>query len=531
MIKLQREEQKYITLLSKAISANKLDAKDAYNAQAENSDIVYAMQPYTSIPDSVIPVSKSEIEKLYNQRKEAYKQPESKVIKYIVVNIVPSQDDYNKVSTEMEQAKDELATLSGSIKDFVADNSETPYVDAFRSETALESEVKQFVGSAAVGEMYGPFLEQSSNKYRLFKLMEKTIGPDSVNVSHIMIANDGRETVVGDSLLNVLKRGGNFTEVAAAHSIDQNSSTNGGELGWLTEEAALSVVNEEFKAAIFSANLNEVFIFKSPQGSHLLKVTAKTANVPKYKVAEINKTVSPSSKTYSDLYNSLNQFIAKNRDLNKMDTAAQNAGYTLFSDVSLTASDETVGNIPQSRRVVRWAFEHSRGDISEIFDCENKYFIVAGMQGTVKKGYRSLTSLEPSLKAELVARKKGEKIAEELKAKNLASVDAYAQTMNTSADSVRFINFSTPRISGIGMEPKLNAMISLAPLNTVSAPVAGNNGVYVFEVFSKTNNGLPYDERTQTDAINSSSTYKYGYQSMQLLINRANIQDNRLRFY
>ena len=153
------------------------------------------------------------------------------------------------------------------------------------------------------------------------------------------------------------------------------------------------------------------------------------------------------------------------------------------------------------------------------------------MQGTVKKGYRSLTSLEPSLKAELVARKKGEKIAEELKAKNLASVDAYAQTMNTSADSVRFINFSTPRISGIGMEPKLNAMISLAPLNTVSAPVAGNNGVYVFEVFSKTNNGLPYDERTQTDAINSSSTYKYGYQSMQLLINRANIQDNRLRFY
>ena len=32
MIKLQREEQKYITLLSKAISANKLDAKDAYNA-------------------------------------------------------------------------------------------------------------------------------------------------------------------------------------------------------------------------------------------------------------------------------------------------------------------------------------------------------------------------------------------------------------------------------------------------------------------------------------------------------------------
>ena len=47
-----------------------LDAKEAFNDAAENSDIVYAMQSYASIPDSTIEVSKSEIEKLYNQRKD-----------------------------------------------------------------------------------------------------------------------------------------------------------------------------------------------------------------------------------------------------------------------------------------------------------------------------------------------------------------------------------------------------------------------------------------------------------------------------
>ena len=71
-IKRQRLEQKYTTLLSKAVAANVLDAKEAFNDAAENSDIVYAMQSYASIPDSTIEVSKSEIEKLYNQRKELY---------------------------------------------------------------------------------------------------------------------------------------------------------------------------------------------------------------------------------------------------------------------------------------------------------------------------------------------------------------------------------------------------------------------------------------------------------------------------
>ena len=69
-IKRQRLEQKYTTLLAKAVAANKLDAQDAFAATAESADLVYTMQSYATIPDSTIAVSKGEIEKLYNQRKE-----------------------------------------------------------------------------------------------------------------------------------------------------------------------------------------------------------------------------------------------------------------------------------------------------------------------------------------------------------------------------------------------------------------------------------------------------------------------------
>lgn len=273
-IKRQRLEQKYTTLLSKAVSANVLDAKEAFNDVSENSDIVYAMQSYASIPDSTVDVSKSEIEKLYNQRKELYKQKEGKVIKYIAVDIRPSQEDYDKASADIESLKEEFKT-SEKVADIVNENSEVPYMDAFFTENAFDPEMKQFATTAEVGAVYGPVFD--NDKYRMFKLVDKTVAPDSVKVSHIMLANTGdeaRTTVLADSLMNVLKNGGDFAELAKQFSADQ-AAENGGELGWFTEITALRGVNDDFKNAVFSTPVNNVVKVKSLYGTHLVKVTEK----------------------------------------------------------------------------------------------------------------------------------------------------------------------------------------------------------------------------------------------------------------
>ncbi len=528
-IKRQRLEQKYTTLLSKAVSANKLDAKDAFDASAVSSDMVYAMQSYSTIPDSTIQVSKSEIEKLYNQRKELFKQKESKVIKYISVDIRPSQEDYDNASAEIEALKKELATTT-RVADLVAENSEIPYMDAFFSENALDPEMKQFVKTAAVGDIYGPVFE--NDKYRMFKLVDKTVAPDSVNVSHIMLANTGDEAAVqakADSLLTVLKDGGDFAALAKEFSVDQ-AAERGGELGWFTEATALRGVNEDFKNTVFSTAVNGYAIVKSAYGTHIVKVTDKTANVDKYKVADIDMTVSPSTKTYGNIYNELNQFISKNRDVDKLDDAAKEAGYSLLSNVTVTTNDQVLGTIRNSRPVIRWAFQNGKGSISEIFECDNK-FVIAAVQGTLPEGYRSLESVTPMLRSELVAQKKGEQISQALAAKNLTSVDAYAQAMGASVDSVKFVSFSTRRIAGIGVEPKLNAMVSLAQKGQVSAPVAGNNGVYVFDVYAQNKESKTYDEAAEMKALDASNMYRFSIQAIQSLVNKADVEDNRIRFY
>ncbi len=527
-IKRQRTEQKYVTLLTKAVAANKLDARDAFDGTAESADIVYAMQAYSSIPDSTVTVSKGEMEKLYNQRKEAFKQTESKVIKYIAVNIVPSQDDYNKAQTEMDNLKQELATTD-RVAEIVNENSEIPYVDAFFAATNFDPELKQFATTASIGEVSAPAFE--NDKYRLFKLIDKTTAPDSAKVSHIMIAGEteARMNTLADSLLNVLNNGGDFAALAATYSVDQ-SNQNGGELGWFTEIAALRNLNEDFKNVVFTAPLNKVSLVKSNYGIHLVKVTERTAPVAKYKIADIDMTVTPSSATYSDIYNSLNHFVSSNNTMEKIDANAQNEGFNLLSNITITAADQTLGAIKGSRAVVRWAFQNEKGKISDIFECDNK-FIVAAVQGTLPEGYRSFASVEPMLRSEVAAQKKGEQIAQGLKAKNLTSMDAYAQAMNSKLDSVKFVSFSTRRITDIGVEPKLNAMVALSQVNQVSAPVAGNNGVYVFQTYAKNQDATEYNEANQVRSMEASYMYSVGYQSIESLVNKAKIEDNRIRFY
>ena len=527
-IKRQRLESKYTTLLSKAIAANALDAKAAFDESVENSDIVYAMQSYATIPDSTIAVSDSEIKQLYEQRKESYKQKASKIIDYIAVDIRPSKEDYDKVQADIESVKSELETTD-RVADLVNENSEVPYVDAFFTENALDAEMKQFATTAEVGAIYGPVFD--NDKYRLFKLIDKTNAPDSVKVSHIMLAGKGEaETkALADSLLTVLKGGASFEELAKQFSADQ-AAENGGELGWFTEATALRGVNAEFKDAVFGTPLNQIAVVKSMYGTHLVKVTEKTANVAKYKVAVIDMTVSPSSKTYSNIYNELNQFISNNHSLEKLTANAKEAGYNLVSDATVTKDDQLLGSVQNSRQVIRWAFQNDKGAISEIFECNDK-FVVAAMKGSLDEGYRPVELVAAPLKAELIAQKKGEQIAAALAAKNLTSVEAYAEAMGAKVDSVKFVNFATRRISGIGIEPNLNAAVAMAQVDQVSAPVKGNNGVYVFKVYARNKDAKTYDEAEQVRTLDATNAYRVGFQAIQSLINKAEVEDNRIRFY
>ena len=529
-IKRTRLYEKYTTLLSKIVAVNSLDAQDAFNNSNVSSDIVYAMESFVNIPDSSIQVPASEIEKLYNERKEMFRQQETAVIDYIAVDITPSQQDFAQAADAMNDVRVELETTD-NIAALVNEKSERKFINAFYSINGLdEQEVADFAKSATVGEIEGPVFKD--NKYRILKLLDKMENADSVSVLIMTVQarpTEAETRAYADSILNELKKGADFVELVQKHSVDQMRE-NGGEIGWMTEASALQVINEEFRKTVFTLPVGQSEMVKSNHGFHIVKIKDRTKNVPKYKVADIVYTVTPSSATRSQLYNALNQYIGQNNNVEKIEETAQDNGYFLTVNARVLSTDAVIGSVSNARQVVRWAFNNKKGQISDIFECDNA-FVVAIHKGKLPEGYQSLATVTPQLQLELANRKKGEEIIARLKAKRLSSIEDYAEEMKAIPDTVKFITMATSRIATIGIEPALNAHISFAPLNQLNEPVAGYNGVYVFEVFNRTSDMQPYDRDNQIRMLETNNSYRIGGYVFRHLQQQAKITDNRILFY
>ena len=450
-------------------------------------------------------------------------------MKYFAVNILPSQEDYKNAEEEITKARTEFVETT-DITDFVNLNSEVPYFDAFVAVSALAPDERQFVENSQVNDIVGPYLENDT--YKMYRLIAKTSAPDSVKARHIMIPmqNEVEALTLADSILTELNKGADFAALANAYSVDRNSAANGGDLGWFTETAALRGIGLEFKNACFEAATNKYFTVRTNYGIHVTQVTERTRNVPKAKVAEYAIAVTPSSRTFQKLYSDINQFIATNNSLSALEAAAPEKGYNLLSNMNLSASDYTLGAIKNARQAVRWAFNNKPGSISEIFEFDNK-FVVMAVVGETPAGYTPMAQVESMLRREIASGKKADKIISDLKAKSISSLQGYADAMGSRIDTAKFVSFNTSRITGIGSESVLSGVAPYAAENVLTGPVAGKNAVYVLNVFAKNENEAPFNPETEKRMLENSWTYRIMYQSMEVLKNHATIEDNRVSFY
>jgi peptidyl-prolyl cis-trans isomerase D len=521
-------KKKFTTLVSSAILINKLDAKAAYEASKTNVDFDYVAQSYNTIPDSTVNISDAEIQKLYQERKNLYKQEEARLIDYISVNILPDSKDYQVVENKLNNLKENLKT--DKVAEIIQNNTDEPYVDAYVSYKNLDENLKNFVTSNQVGTIEGPVLKNRT--YSLYKLEGEKTAPDSVKLNVLMMPvtfDQTSLTSLTDSLIKVIKSGVSFADMAK--NLSEGKTT--GEMGWVTEVQLATQIDAVFKDAVFEAKLNEPILVSSNKGSFLIQVTEKTQPVKKYKIANIQIHVTASQETKSQIYNKLSHFISNNHSLSALKENAAAEGYLIQADVEILKNQINIGNIQNTRQVIQWAFNNKKGSISDIYECQNaEYFVVAAVEGSLAEGYRPVASVSNILKRELINRKKGEKLVAELQSKKLTTMEQYAEAMNTTIQSVKFVTLETMNIQGIGVEPVLNAKASIVPVNEISEPYAGKSKVYVIFVTNK-QEGEPYNEEQQVKQLEMQNTYRTYQllQSQNILKENAKIENNFSRFY
>ena len=485
-VRISYMQEKYTALLQHLLKANSLDAEFAFNGRQNGVSAEYVMQPYFAVADSLVKVNESDIKKLYKQHKSQYKQTPNRAIKYIAFDIVPSEDDFKAAEELLTNLKDEFKTAE-DVSIVVNTNSDIMYDGRDYSIETVPAQFKDFAfaSGAKAGDCTDILFE--NNTYAMARLMQTGYSlPDSVELKAIVEDGEDRE------------------------------------LGWFKATDLPKNIAEP----AFAGKRGTRFTVAQGMGEQTFEIMEIGKPTPKVKLAILAREVTPSSKTYSVIYNKAKQFIVDNNNAEELEAAAQEEGITVVPQYNLTATTDKVGQLKASRPIVRWAFDAKEGQVSDVFEC-GQQFVVAALTEVNDGEYRPLDAVRAELTYEATNDAKAAYLAKQLK--GVESIEAAAEILGQQVQTVERVSFADSRFGNAGMEPAVIGKAVAQGENQLSEPIKGVMGVYVVKTGAANNT----DEAFVAEAEKAQLASRYAYlpyQAIQLLEDNAEVVDNRANF-
>ena len=513
-IKNSTLREKYQTLLAGLMMTNPTSAKANFEGRKNETSIVMAALPYTSIEDNSVKVEDSELQAKYNEYKEAFYQAnETRDLKYIDVLVKASKADEEALNKEMEGYAEAMQKADAVIESIVRQSqSSVPFFSTPVSKNTLPRDVAAKIDSMAVGTQSEVYFNAADNTLNIVKLMGKTTMPDSVEVRQLYAVNQDAAAAkkTADSICNALQAGANFDTIAKAYN-------QPGTKQWITsnmyEGQSLTEDNKKFIETATTANVGAYNQITMDGGVAILQVTDRRKMVEKYDVAIIKRTIDFSNETATKAFNELSTFIANNKTIEEMEKA-QNATYTVQERPSVESMANSLLGIEDSREAIRWAFkkETKVGDVSEIMYCgkSREHLVVAAVTAATPAGYMPLENknVKEYITGLVIQDKKAAQLQEKMKnAKSVADVAAIAGAVSDTVQHITFNAAAYLQKMGGASEPSLSGAASLAAKGKFVSGVRGNAGVYAFQVIDKTQTEEKFDQKAEMQQMAQQNAY------------------------
>ena len=533
-LRTQLLAQKYQSLLAHCLLSNPVEAKMAFKEENEESQIQLAAFPYSSIEDSKVQVSESDLKAKYEELKPRFKQyVETRDIRYIDIQVEASPEDKANLRKQFTDYTKELTEAADPSNVVRRSTSLVNYLGLPVGKEAYPSDIAARLDSMSVGSVYGPVENKQDNTLNLIKLVAKVQLPDSVEYRQIQVGGATPEAAhkTADSIYTALTNGADFEALAKKYG-------QTGEKTWMTtrQYQMAPSMDKDTKDYINSLNtmgVNDIKNITLAQGNIILQVLNRKGMVTKYQAAVVKRTIDFSKETYRKAYNQFSSFVSANATADAVVKNAVKNGYRLQEAKDVTTSQHNLAGIRSTREALKWLFDAKEGSVSPLYECgDNNHLLLVVLDHINPMGYRSLTDsqVKEMVKAEVIKDKKAEQILAKL---NGVTSIAAAKAKGAVVTPVNQVTFASPVfLTATGAsEPALSGAVAATAKGAFDkTPVKGNAGVYMFQVTGRTMRPVKFNAKETEMRLRQRAMQYAGNFMNQLYIN-GKVVDNRYLFF
>jgi peptidyl-prolyl cis-trans isomerase D len=524
-IEKERISSKYNTLLTKGLFATSSLIKRTYTEQNEKRNIKFVGKRYSSLVDTAVSVSESELKAYYNAHKSEYKQDASREIEYVKFEVKPSKADIIEAKTWIEETANEFKGTDND-STYVVYNSESPLDQSFYGIDALPTGINAEFFAQEVGAIT-PVYEQNGS-FMVTKLSAIKMIPDSVKARHILLKTTQQpsDTLLEaklDSIKTAIKNGAKFATIAKEMSEDVGSAIEGGDLGWFKE----GVMVPAFNAVCFDGKAGDMVIVQSQFGFHLIEVLKQAQSSRKVQLSSIVRKNTPSNETFDAFFAQASMFFTNNGTTEAFTKATETDAFTKFVANDIKVGDKNISGMADVRELVRWSFNNEKGSVSAPFQFTNT-FVVAHLAEVREEGTATMAQVEIQVELGAKKEKKAALFIEEMTGES--TLDALASKIGSTVESSPTVSFSGYSIPGMGQELRVAGMISTLKEGQVSIPIEGQTGVFVVEIETVVPAIEANDYSAIKNQLNQSNRAITG-QLLEALKDKFGVVDQRYKFY
>ncbi len=525
----ERIGAKFNNLIKAGLYITKSQAKQAYIDNEQKVKFTYVVQRYANIPDSAIKVTDEEIQKQYNENKNKYKQTETtRSISYVTFDVQPSQNDVQSAQEQMSRLAADFRTAAVD-SDFVNANSDNKFATNFYSRGMMDPVSDSMLLNAAPGFVYGPI--NMGTQIKIYKVTAIKMVPDSVKARHILVKINNGNTAAAKSKADSLKallKTNKFDDLAKTNSEDPGSAIKGGDLGWFRE----GMMVKPFNDACFNGKVGDIVVVESQFGMHLIEVTGRGPEKRKVEFATIERTVEPSSQTFQAMYGKASEFAGKNTNAQLFDSAIVKQSMNKKIAENIRETDRNLAGIDNARELVRWVYSAKKGEISKVFELSNQY-VIAQVTEVKEKGILPLDAVRSQVELEAKKEKKAQQFIASFKSSmtGITTLDQLAPKVKSTVERVENQTFANATIMGVGKEGAVIGTVFSSKVNKISEPIKGDVGVFVVQVSEITAPPAAKDYLANQTQVQTSIKQRVDYELFEALKEKADVQDNRAKFY